>query len=103
MIEAHFVQSCLRSIRRDVAADAAFHPIGAHHHGHSVPADNTFDPPLDLPTAWIVGLLFHGNGIDIRRVGGKRQFYPRRVDSFLQLAEEFLYSFCSAMLDDIIQ
>ncbi len=48
-------------------------------------------------------LIFHGDGVDVRRIGGKRQFDARRIDPLLQLADQLLDSFRSAMLDDVIQ
>ena len=48
-----------------MAAEVGVVVIGAHDHGHGVPAHDAFDPPLDLAAARIGGLLIAGNGVDV--------------------------------------
>ena len=46
MIESDFQQRGQRGISGNVAADAGVVLILVDHHGHGVPADHAFDPPL---------------------------------------------------------
>ena len=52
VIEAYLIERRGRGIGRDVPADAAFLPVGAHHHGQGVPADQALDAALDF---WAAG------------------------------------------------
>src|SRR5690606_7824374 len=54
VVEGHFVKRGSRGIRADMSAntaDAVGRLVGAHDHGHGVPADNALDPPFDLTVA----------------------------------------------------
>ena len=51
-----------------MAAEVGVVVIGAHDHGHGVPAHDAFDPPLDLAAARVGRLLVAGNGVDVRRI-----------------------------------
>ena len=59
VIERHFVQRRRRGVGRNVAADVGIVAIGAYHHGHGVPAHQTFDAALDFATAGKRRLVFH--------------------------------------------
>ena len=71
MVEADFKQRGRGGICGNVPADAVVHAVGANHHGQSVPADQALDPALDFLIAGKYGLLFEGNGIDVRSVRGE--------------------------------
>jgi len=49
-----------------IAANAGVVLVGAHHHGHRVPADEALDPPLNGPVAGIRDFFVHRNRVDIR-------------------------------------
>src|SRR5215470_9525492 len=69
VIETNFVQGCSRSVSRDVPADATLQAVGPNYHGHSVPAHQTLDAPLNLCAAGKRRLLLNAYGIEVRRVG----------------------------------
>ena len=93
MIEADLVEGGRRSVGRNMATDPRLGTIGPHHHGHGVPANDRFDPPLDRPVSRIWNFVPLGDGVDIRRVGGKRQAHPGllrvAVHPFQQMAHPF--------------
>ena len=87
MIESHFKQRRHRAVGRDMPADAVLFAVGAHHHGQRVPADQAFDPPLDLLVARQRHLLAHVNGVHVRRIRGERDLHTageRSTSKFLQ-------------------
>jgi hypothetical protein len=49
VVEAHLEEGGAGGKGGDVAADARMLAVGAHHHGHGVPADDALDAALDLP------------------------------------------------------
>ena len=73
MVEAHFVQSRRRGIRRDVPPDVVLDAIRAHHHRQRVPANQALDAALEFLVAGKERLQTHGDGVRIRRVCGKGQ------------------------------
>ena len=60
MVVADFDQRRERRVGGDVAADAAVVLVGAHHHGHRVPADQALDAPLDGAVARVGDLFSTG-------------------------------------------
>ena len=73
VVEADLVERRGRGVGRDVAADALFGLVRAHHHGQRVPADEALDAALDLAAARERRLLVGGNRVDVGRVGGERK------------------------------
>src|SRR5579863_670242 len=71
MVEADFKQRRGGGERRNVAPNAVFDAVGAHHHGQSVPPDQALDAALDFLVARENGLLFKGNGVQVRSVRGE--------------------------------
>ena len=69
MIKANLVEGGRRREGGYMTADTALFAVGAHNHGHRVPADNALDPPFYLTTAGIGRLLVNRNGIDIGCIG----------------------------------
>src|SRR5579863_7090348 len=68
MVEADFKQSRGGGERRNVAPNAVVDAVGAHHHGQGVPPDQALDAALDFLIAREDGLLFKGNGVEVRSV-----------------------------------
>ena len=66
VVEADLVERCCRGVRGDVAADTVIVLVCLDDHGHGVPADDRLDAPLDIGVAWVGGLSFDGNGVDVR-------------------------------------
>ena len=83
VVVAHLIQRRRRGEGRDVTADAVFHLVGAHDHGHRVPADQALDAALDLAAARIGPFLGGVDGVDVGGVGGERQLDagPLRLDA----------------------
>src|ERR1051325_8807274 len=73
MVEADLQQGGERGVGGDVSAYAGVFAIGAHHHCQSIPANQAFDAPLDLPIARIFRLQAARNGIDVRCVACELQ------------------------------
>ena len=68
VIEAGFEERGAGRVRGDVTAEAGVQPIGPHHHGHGVPADQAADAALDLSIAG-VERLFRGGSVKKKRSG----------------------------------
>ncbi len=88
VVEGHLVERGRRGVGRDVAADAVFVTVGAHHHGHGVPADQALDAALDLAAARVGHLLVGVDGVDVGGVGGERQLDAAGVGVAAQFAEQ---------------
>ncbi len=87
MVEADVVERCRGGEAGDVPAELAGLPVGLHHHGERVPADERADAPFDGRIAG--GVFFTGlrDGIEIGgvgRVGEIRAFPSRLVDEHLE-------------------
>ena len=77
--------------------------VGAHDHGHGVPADVGVDPDLHVRVARVLGLLVDGDGVDVFGVGRVGD-----VDAVLAgLADQFLDQVVGAvgafLADDTLQ
>jgi len=103
MVETNFIQGGGGGISRNMAANAAFIAIGAYHHSHRIPADQTFDAPLDLAAAGERRLLGYRDGVNIGRVGGKGQLDPGMVCALLQFQQQFRGALRAAGLEHVIQ
>ncbi len=90
MIEPDLVKGRRRGEGRNVAADAGKLGVGPRHHRHGVPADDAFDPPLDLEISWIAWLLVSRNRVDVRRVGREGEGHTPKVGAFLQVDQKLL-------------
>jgi len=73
VVEADLEEGCGRGIGGNMAANAVVDSIGAHHHGQGVPADQAFDPALNLLVAGKDCLFFCGNGVDVRCIRRERR------------------------------
>src|SRR5690606_7250622 len=62
MVEADVVQRGAGREAGDVAADTVVLSVGFHHHGHSVPADQRADPPLQVMVPGGADLLVGRDG-----------------------------------------
>src|SRR3989339_1123764 len=103
MIEANLVQSCCRSISRNMSADSAVHFICLNHHCHCIPADDAFYSSFNFAVAGKWRLLFPWNGIDVRRICGKGNFNSSFMRSYLKLLKKLCYPFWTTMLKHIIE
>ena len=63
-VEADIVERSRRGVGSDVAADIGV-AVGAHDHGHGVPAQVVADADFDGRVARILGLEIGGNGVDV--------------------------------------
>src|SRR3546814_3812448 len=64
MVEADVVKRGRQAEGGDVAAQVAGLAVGAHHHGHRVPADHRTDAPFHLLVAGRLGFLAGREGVD---------------------------------------
>ena len=103
MVVAHFGQRGERRVGGDMAADAAVVLVGAHHHGHGVPADQALDTPLDGPVAGVGNLFVHRNGVDIRRLQPARSLNPVESGAIGEAGEQVGGAFSPSLLHDAVQ
>ena len=87
MVKTDLGKGRRRSVSGDVTADASLGLVAADDHGHGVPADQTFDPALDIAVAGKGGLFLHRDRVDIRGIGDKGQGDPGLLGPYLQLLE----------------
>ncbi len=85
VIETDFVEGRSRGIGRNVTADAVLLLVGAHDHGHRIPADQAFDAAFDLTASRKRRLPPDRNRVDVGCVGGERDFHT--------VAERLLFQF----------
>ena len=88
MVQANLEQRRGRGIGRYVPANAGRMLVGAHDHGHGVPANQALDPPLDLAAAGIRGLLIGRDGVDVGRVGRERDGHALAIGVELELGKQ---------------
>jgi hypothetical protein len=86
-----------------VTADAVFNTIGAHDHGHRVPAHETLDAALDLTAAGIRHLLVGVDGVDVGRVGGEWQPHALLLGVNAELPQQGADAGSAAMLEHVVQ
>jgi hypothetical protein len=103
VVEPDFIQRGARSKRRDMPADSILFPIGAHHHRHSVPADDALDSPFNFPVARKPRLLIDVYGIDVRRGRAERQRYPAAVRLLLKQHEQLADALGASAVQNIFQ
>ena len=87
-----------------MSTDAVLFFIGADHHGHGIPADQTLDPPLHFLASWKRRLLPDGNRILVGGGGGKRKINASGPASVkLELLKKPSGSLGSATRKDVIE
>src|SRR5262245_43874158 len=103
VIEPDLEQRRRRCVSGYVAADAALFAVGWDDHRQRVPPHKALDSPLDLAAAWIDRLPLDGNGVDVRRIGGERDYDagPLRID--VKLREQFARALRPATIDHVIK
>ena len=103
VIERHLIERGRRGIRRNVAADAGAHAVGPHDHRHSVPAQDAFDPPLDVAVAGVDWLLVDRDRVHIRRVGRERQIDPLTIGDLVENREQVLHPLGPLGVEHVLQ
>ncbi len=103
MVVADFGQRGERRVGGDMAADAAVVLIGAHHHGHGVPADQALDPPLDGPVARVGNFFVHRNGVDIRGLQDVRRLNPVESGALGKAVKQVGDAVRPSLLHDAVQ
>jgi hypothetical protein len=86
-----------------MAADTAIFTVGAHHHGHGVPADDALDAPLNLAVTGESRLAAHRDGVDIGRVGAEMRLNAIFLGAHLQQPQQFQDPFRPLVGIDIVQ
>ena len=77
--------------------------VGAHDHGHRVPADDALDAALDFAAAGIRHLLVGVDGVDVGRVGGERQPHARLLGVDAEFAKQAADAGRPSMLQHVVQ
>src|SRR5690606_28670640 len=80
VVEADVVEGGAGGEAGDVAAQVARLAVGAHHHGHGVPADQAADAPFHGRITVALGLQVRRDGVGVRggRMEGQRRAGPAR-------------------------
>ncbi len=87
----------------DVAADGRVFLVGVDDHRHRVPADQALDAPFQLAVAGEQRLSREGDGVDVGRVGGERDFDAAANGLVFELTEQELRPFFAAGLHDRVE
>ena len=103
VVIGHFVERGGRSEGRDMTANAVFDTIGAHHHGHGVPAHQALDTALDLTAAGVRHLLVGVDGVDVRRVGREREANARLLSMDTKFAKQATHASSATVLHHVVQ
>ena len=98
-----FVERGRRREGRDMPAHAIGGFVGAHHHRHRVPAHQVANRALQLQIARILRFFAGQDGVDIRRIGRKRdrdaQFMRVRFEPF----EQSSHAVGASVLENVIE
>src|SRR6056297_3604591 len=87
MIESHFIEGCCRGVSGDMPAYAFFFPVCLNYHSHSIPANEAFDLPFNLPVAGIRIFLAGRYCVDIGSIelaGQADSFFIGLINQKLQ-------------------
>ena len=103
VIEADLVERGRRRVGRDVSADAVRQPVGAHDHGHRVPAHEALDAALDLLAARERRLVGRTQGVDVGRHRRERQRHASRPGAMPQGGQQPLDAAAVTLLDDVVE
>ena len=103
VIEADLVQAGGGRERGEVAADARRGLVGPQHHGHGVPADQAADAPLHVLVAGKGRFLFRADGVDVARLGQRRQTDVKLAGALQQLVQHELGALGSELLGEGIE
>jgi hypothetical protein len=88
------------NVAAQVAAVGRVQAVGAHHHGHGVPAHVGAQALFDGDVAGAARLLLGLDGVHIARVGRKRQVNAVLARMFQQLLQQVVGAFGTLFLDD---
>ena len=103
VVEADLVQAGRRRVRREVPADAREAAVRAEHHRRRVPADEPADSPLDLLIAREERLLLGADGVDVARLGERRQPDLELAGTLQQLVDEEPGTGLAGLADDLVE
>ena len=104
VVEADFVEAGRALVGRQVAADAGVGVVGAQDHRHRVPADHAPDAQLHALVARERRLLLRADGVDVARLGQRRQADVELARALQQAVEDELGALVAAAgLDDRVE
>ena len=103
VVETHFQQCRERSIGGDVAADAVVNLVLMRHHGHGIPAHQTFQFALQHTVSGVGDFALRRNRIDVVRGTANRNIDAVVARSFSKLFEDVVDPVGSCCIDDLIQ
>ena len=103
VVEGDFVQGRRRGVGRNVTADVGIDTVGAHHHGHGVPAHQALDAALDLAAARKRRLVFYGYGIKKRRRCRIGQRHTSLLGVHLKLLQQGLDALRATALQHVVE
>ena len=103
VVEADLVERGRRGVRGEVAADAGAEVVGAQDHRHRVPAHHAPDAVLDALVARERRLLLGADGVDVARLGERRQADVELARALEEPVEDELGTVLAGRLDDRVQ
>ena len=77
--------------------------VGGDDHGHGVPADVAANLALDAGVAGVVGLVFGGDGVGVRRADGGRDGDAAFAEALGEVFEENLGLFRVLALENVLE
>ena len=84
-------------------ADIGVVLIGAHHHGHGIPANQALDVPLDRAVARISHLFLRRNGVDVGGIPAQRDSHAQVGGAFHQVFEQVTGPVGPDLIDDFVE
>ena len=103
VIEPHLHHGGGREVSGDVTADTRAGVVSLQHHGHRIPADDVADPGFQLDVARVPRLLPHVDRVLVGGVQrGVRQHQPPMREVRLQLLDQVLCTFGTALLEHVV-
>ena len=87
MVQLDLVERRGRRVRRDMAANPIFDPVGLDHHRQRIPPHEALDPALDLAAARELRLLGGPDRVDVGGVGRESESDAAAPRVLRELAE----------------
>ncbi len=103
VVEADLVEAGRRGEGGEVAADARRGHVGAQDHGRRVPADHAPDAQLHVLVAREGRLLLRADGVDVARLGQRRQADVELAGALEELVEHELGALRTELLGQRVE
>ena len=88
------------NVPTEVAAIGRVVTVGAHHHGHGIPAHVTAQALFNIKVAGVMGFVFHRNRVDVGGVGREGHVDARLASMIEQVFQQVVCPTSSLGFDD---